>query len=131
MPEHITQAEQAPPIIARQHIGVLVEVGDVIHLHGKAPVSDFGDIAGCGLKRAEMAAKGQLLFVIDVLAVEDQHTEAVHAGINGGGIGSADGVFQINAGNHADKIGPRRIGGGDGDAHWFLLCVMTTPFGAA
>ena len=131
MPEHIAQAEQAPPVIARQYIGILVEVGDVIHLHRKAPIRDLGDIAGGGFKRAEVAAEGQLLFVIDVLAVKDQHTEAIHAGINGGGICRADGVFQINAGNHADKIGPRRIGGGDGDTHHFLLCVMITPFGGS
>ena len=131
MPEHIAQAEQASPIIARQHIGILVEVGDVIHLHRKAPIRNLGDIAGGGLKRAEVAAEGQLLFVIDVLAVEDQHAILVHAGINGGGIRGVHGLAQINACNHADKIGPRRIGGGDGDTHHFLLCVMTTPFGTA
>jgi 2',3'-cyclic-nucleotide 2'-phosphodiesterase (5'-nucleotidase family) len=55
--------------------------------------------------------------------VADSLRKAVGADVaitNGGGIRGVHGLAHINAGNHADKIGPRRIGGGDRDTHWFL-----------
>ena len=58
----IAQAEQAPPIIARQYIGILVEVGDVVEVHADPPVLGRRDVAGRLLERAEqLSALGRCL----------------------------------------------------------------------
>ena len=42
------------------------------------------DVAGRLLERPELAAEGELLVVVELLVVEHQHAELVHAGMDGG-----------------------------------------------
>ena len=65
VPELVAQPEQAAAVVARQHLAVLVEVGDVVQVHAQAPVLRRGDVAGRLLERAERAAEGELLVVVD------------------------------------------------------------------
>ena len=84
MPELVAQPEQAAAVVARQHLVVLVEVGDVVQVHAHAPVLRGGDVAGRLLERPQAAAEDELLVVVDLLVVEHQHAETVHAGMDGG-----------------------------------------------
>src|SRR5205823_5023986 len=56
-------------------------------------------------ERPEMAAEGELLFVVDLLAVKDQHGEFVHAGGDGRDLPGADRAGQIDAVDHSGEIG--------------------------
>jgi hypothetical protein len=71
VPQQVAETEQPASIVARQHLVVLVEVGDVVQVHADATVLGRCDIAGRLLEWAERLAEGELLVVVDLLVVED------------------------------------------------------------
>ena len=104
MPELVAEPEQAAAVVARQNLVVLVEVGDVVQVHAHAPVLRRGDVAGRLLERPEAAAEGELLVVVDLLVVEHQHAELVHAGMDGGDFLRASAACaEVEAGHFAGE----------------------------
>ena len=77
-----------------------------------------GDVAGRLLERAERAAEGELLVVVDRLVVEHQHAELVHAGMDGFHFCGRERLAQVDAGDDAREEGAvDRIDGFDVDGH--------------
>ena len=118
MPELVAQPEQAAAVVARQHLVVLVEVGDVVQVHAHAPVLAGGDVAGGLLERAQAAAEDELLVVVDLLVVEHQHAEAVHAGMDGRDLVLRQRTREVEARHVTGEEGPvHGIDGLDVDGH--------------
>ena len=101
MPEPVAQGEHAPPVIRREQLAVHVEIGDVVHLLVLQAVLVRIHHAARRLQRAEGAADIHLLFVIEVLAGEDQHRVAVHGAMDLIRHGGRQGLAEIQ---------PRRLG---------------------
>src|SRR6185437_379038 len=106
MPEAIAEVEQMGPMIPRQGLPLLAEIGDVVQPCGaQAIVFLLGDVAAAGiLALAEIERKGHLLVVGDVLAVEYQNGIFVHAGFDLGRFRPGQRLAQIEARNLADKM---------------------------
>ena len=64
VPELVAEPEQAAAVVARQHLVVLVEVGDVVQVHARCagPAGAAMSPVAC-LERPELAAEGELLVV--------------------------------------------------------------------
>jgi hypothetical protein len=117
VPEHVAEREQPPPVVARQHPAVAVEVGDVVDLHRQPPLRALRDVAGRHLELAEMPAEGDLLRVVDPLVAEDEDAVAVHAVFDRRGLRRRDAARDVHAGDLAHEAGARRICRTDGDRH--------------
>ena len=107
VPQPVAQTEQPPPVVARQHLVVLVEVGDVVDVHRQPALVTLRDVAGRLLQRAEVAAERKLRLVGEVLVVEHQHAVLVHAGGDRRGIGVRQRLGDVDAG---DLAGEERAG---------------------
>ena len=122
MPELVAEAEQTAAVVAGQDLVVLVEVGDVVQVHAHAPVLGRGDVAGGLLERPQAAAEDELLVVVDLLVVEHQHAEFVHAGMDGGDFVLRQRLAQVEAGHFAGEEGAvDGIDGFDADGHGWTL----------
>ena len=97
MPKPIAESEQPPPIVARKKLVVLVEVGDVVHVHRQPPLVPLRDVAGRLLKTTEVAAERKLRLVGEVLVVEHQHAVLVHAGGECGRLGVRERLRDVDA----------------------------------
>ncbi len=83
MPEAIAEAEQPAPVVAREHVLVLVQVRDVGKRGGQPQLVGRAQAGADGVLDVTQAAReGQLLLVVERLVVEDQHRVAVHAGVD-------------------------------------------------
>jgi len=79
MPELVAEIEHAAAVVARHHLVVLAEIGDVGDVEGQPALAVLHDMAADGaLDLAEIAAEGELLLVGDRLVVEHQHGVAIH-----------------------------------------------------
>ena len=105
MPQPVAQPEQPPPIVARQDLVVLVEVGDVVHVHRQAALGTLCDVAGRLLQRAEVAAERKLGVIGEVLVMEYQHTILIHSGRDCRGIGVRQRLRDVDAGHLACEEG--------------------------
>ena len=115
---HSDSSFKPVPVVAGQDLVVLVEVGDVVQVHAHAPVLRRGDVAGGLLERPQAAAEDELLVVVDLLVVEHQHAELVHAGVDGGDFVLRERLAQVEAGDFAGKEGAiDGIDGFDADGH--------------
>jgi hypothetical protein len=83
-------------------------------LFGAAPGGRLGKDVSRVLALAEIQRKSHLLFVGDVLVVEDQHRIFVHGGFDLARLIGCERLSQIEAGNLADKMFVKLP---DGDRH--------------
>src|SRR5262245_27617884 len=80
MPEPVADREQPTAVVAGERLVVLVEIGHVGEGRGQPVVVGSAQArAGRVLELAEAARERELLIVVDVLIVEDQHRVLVHA----------------------------------------------------
>src|SRR5579872_860856 len=104
MPELVAEVEQPPAILAVERPMVLAEVRDVVHQVVEPPVIRPADKAASGiLDLAEIAGKGDLLFVGNVLVMEDEHRVAVHPLIDRRDPLRGERLAQIQPAHLADK----------------------------
>ncbi len=123
MPEPVAQLEEPLAVVGRHDLAVLVEVGEIADPGAQPIVRRLADGAGPGLgfERAEVLREGDLLLVGDVLAMEDEHGEAVHAVIDRRGVLAADRLGQVDARHLAGEPGMDLP---DGRGHGGLLLRM-------
>ena len=83
VPESIAEGEQPAAIVTGEHLVVLVEIGHVGEGGGQ-PILVRSPQARADreLDLAEATGEGQLLRVVDRLAVEDQHGVPVHRSVD-------------------------------------------------
>jgi hypothetical protein len=100
MPELVAQVEHPPPVVARQRLVVLVEVGHVGQFRRQTAVGVGGDVAvPRPLDLAEIAAVGDLLVVGEALVVEHQDRVAVHARFDSRGLLGRKRLGDVDAGH--------------------------------
>ena len=98
MPEPVAQGAQADAVINRAHFVIAIEVGNVGHFELQAPFFGLGHFAARGnLQLAKVPAERQLGVVVEMLLVEHQHGEPVHAGLDRGNLRRGQGPGQVNA----------------------------------
>ena len=84
MPQAIAEPEQPSPVVAGEHLLVLVEVRHVGERRGQSQLVGRPQAGADGvLDLAQATREGQLLLVVELLVVEDQHGVTVHAGVDG------------------------------------------------
>ena len=103
MPQHVAEAEQPPPVLARHDLAVLAEVRDVGDFGRQPPVFVAPYIGVGEFQRAEIAAEGELLRVVNLLVGKDQHGKFVHARDDLADLPLGHGVAQVDAGNLAGE----------------------------
>jgi hypothetical protein len=106
VPEHVAEAEQAAAIVARQHLVVAAEIGDVGDL-GRQPalLLPVDPVRSRVFERPEMAAERQLLLVVDLLVPKHHHRKAVHALDNRGDLVRTDRPRQVDTVHDTGEIG--------------------------
>ena len=107
VPQPVADREQPPPVLARERLVVLVEVGDVGEGRRQARLVG-GAQAGADrmLDRPQALGEGELLLVADVLLVaEHQHGVLVHAGMDGGHLGGRHRLGHVDAVDLARQAG--------------------------
>ena len=83
MPEAVADGEEPPPVVPRVHVVVLVEIGHVGEAGGQAVLVGGAEARADGvLDVPEALGEGELLLVVDVLVVKDEHRVLVHAGMD-------------------------------------------------
>ena len=83
MPQPVAEVEHASPIVARQRLLVLVEIGRILHVERQPPLGRGRDMpSGRRLQRAEIARERALRIVGQLLIVEHQHGVVIHAGLD-------------------------------------------------
>ena len=84
MPQPVAELEEPDPLVRRDDIAVLVEVGEIGDA-GTEPLLDrLPDMPrrAIVLQLAEMPGEDDLLFVGQILVAEHQHRVTVHAGFD-------------------------------------------------
>ena len=124
VPEAIADGEQPPPVIACERLVVLVEIGHVREGRWQAMILGRAQ-AGADrvLDVAETLREGELLLVVDVLVVKDQHRVLVHAGVDGVGIGLGQRLRYVDAVDLACEAGADLA---DRDGHLLGLPIGLT-----
>ena len=109
VPEPVAERAQADAVVGLAHLVVAVEVRDVGHLQLQPAILGLAHLAAGGdFQFAEAAAEGQLGVVVKALVVEDQHSEAVHAGLDRGDVGVGQLAGQVDAADVAGEVAARR-----------------------
>ena len=103
VPELIAKPEQTTTVVARQQLAVLVEIGYVVDLHAHAAILRRCNVASRLLERPKLATERNLLLVVESLAPEHQHAEAVDARMDTGHFMVRQSTGQIDAGDEAGK----------------------------
>jgi hypothetical protein len=120
MPQLVAEAEQPPAILARHDGVALAEVRDIGDFRGEPTVLVAAHIGVGDLERAEIAAEGELLRIVDPLVAEDEHGERVHALDDRGDLLGGHRRAQIDAGYLAgEERTVDRIDRAEGEGHRF------------
>jgi hypothetical protein len=119
VPQPVAQVEHPPPVVARQRLLVLVQIGRVLHVERQAAFVQLGDVAaGRGLQRTEAACESPLLVVCQALIVEHQNRVAVHARLDRCHLVARQWLRDVHPGDFA---GEHRRDLTDADGHGFIL----------
>ena len=97
MPQQIAKTEQAPTVIAGKQFAMLVDVRNVIQRHAQTSVLARLDVAGSFLQQTKLAAECDLLLIFQVLIMEYQNAETVHALVNCCKLCIFQGAGQVNS----------------------------------
>jgi hypothetical protein len=83
MPQTVAEGEQPPPVVAGEHLVVLVEIGHVGKGGGQTQSPRLAQArADRVLDLPQTAGEGELLLVVDRLVVEHEHRVPVHSGMD-------------------------------------------------
>src|SRR3989454_7851065 len=106
MPQPVADREQSPPVVPREDVVVLVEVGHVGEGR-RQPVLVGSAQAGADrvLELTEAPAEGELLLVVELLIVEDEHGVLVHPGMDRLDVGGGERPREVDTVDFSGETG--------------------------
>src|SRR5438046_4203713 len=106
VPQPVADREQSPPVVPREDVVVLVEVGHVGEGR-RQPVLVGSAQAGadCVLELTEAPAEGELLLVGELLIVEDEHGVLVHPGMDRLDVGGGERPREVDTADFSGETG--------------------------